>query len=124
MGVAEPAADGHGVLGMEDVARGAVVDDDGFSQVATHHAEILHVVALVVVAAFSEESVMYHVVDVQLIEQRVAVFGHRGCEDDHFVDLTHSLEESIDARPFYDIDVVVLPFDFDWNGHVGLMEDL
>ena len=33
MSVGEPAADGDSVLRMENVRRGGVVDDDGFSQV-------------------------------------------------------------------------------------------
>ena len=67
---------------------------------------------------------MHDVVNVQLVEQRVAVFGDGSCEDDHFVYFTDSLEERINARSFYDIHVVILAFDFDWNGEVCLMEDL
>ena len=124
MRVAEPAADGDGVLGVEDVARRAVVNDDGLAQVAADHAEVFHVVALVVIAALAEQAVVHDVVDVELVEQRVAVLGHRGGEDDDFVELAHALEESVDARAFYYVDVVVLAFDLDGDGHVRLMEDL
>lgn len=41
MGVGEPAADGDGVLGVEDVRGGRVVDDDGFTEVAADLGEIL-----------------------------------------------------------------------------------
>ena len=33
----------------------------------------LYIIALVVVATFTEEAVVYHVVDVELIEKRIAV---------------------------------------------------
>ena len=41
MGVGEPAADGHGMLGMENVGGGRVVNDDGLTQVAADLGEIL-----------------------------------------------------------------------------------
>lgn len=41
MGVGEPAADGDGVLRVEDVRRGRVVDDDGFAEVAADLGEVL-----------------------------------------------------------------------------------
>lgn len=39
--VREPAADGNGVLRMEDVGSGRIVDDDGVLQVATYLGKIL-----------------------------------------------------------------------------------
>lgn len=52
--VREPAADGDGVLRVEDVRGRRVVDDDGILQIPSDLGEILDVVALVVVAAFAE----------------------------------------------------------------------
>lgn len=43
MGVGEPAADGDGVLGVEDVGCGGVVDDDCFSEIAADLGEVLRV---------------------------------------------------------------------------------
>lgn len=43
MRVGEPAADGDGVLGVEDVGCGRVVDDDCFSEIATDLREVLRV---------------------------------------------------------------------------------
>lgn len=124
MCITEPAANGHRVLWMEDVAGGRIVDDDGFLQVSSHLTQILDIIALVVVAAFPEEPMVDDVVYIQLVEERVTVLGHRGSEDHHFVDFAHSLEKCIDAGPFYDIDVVVLAFDLDGNSKICLMEDL
>jgi len=124
VGIAEPAADGHGVLRMEDVARGRVVDDDCFPQIAAHHAQILDVVALVVVAAFAEEPVMYYVVYVELVEQRITVLGYRGREDDDLIQLPDSLHEGVDARSLDDVDIVVLAFDLDRDCEVRLVQYL
>ena len=52
--VAEPAADRHRVLRVEDVARWRIVDDDGLWKVSAEHAEVFDVVAHMVVTAFSE----------------------------------------------------------------------
>jgi hypothetical protein len=75
VGIREPTADGNGVLRVEDVRCRRVVDDDGVLQVSADLRQILHVVALVVVAALPEQPVMDNLVDVQLIEERVAILG-------------------------------------------------
>lgn len=75
VGVGEPAADGKGVLRMKDVRRRRVIDNDGVLQVSSHLGEILDVVALVIVAALSEKPMMDNLVDVQLVQERVAVLG-------------------------------------------------
>lgn len=106
---------------MEDVACRRVVDDDGLLQVSSHLAEVLDVVALVVVTAFSEQAVVDHVVNVQLVEKRVAVLRYGRSEDHDLVELTHALHEGIDAGPLDDINVVVLTFDLDWDREVGLV---
>ena len=124
MRVAEPAADGHGVLWVEDVARRRVVDDDRLPQITSHLAEILDVVALMVVAAFSKQPVVNDVVNVELVQQRVAIFRDRCCEDHDLVQLANALQERIHTRPFDDINVVRLPFDLDWYREIGLMENL
>lgn len=54
VGIGEPAADGDGVLRMEDIRGGRVVDDDRLSNVAADLRQILDIVALVVVAAVPE----------------------------------------------------------------------
>lgn len=75
MGVGEPAADGDGVLGVEDVGGGGVVDDYGVLEVAADLGQVLDVVALVVVATLAEESVVHDLVNIELVEERVAVLG-------------------------------------------------
>lgn len=76
MGIAEPTADRHSVLRVENVAGGRVVDDDGFFQFAADLAQVFDVVSLMVVAALAEQSVVNDVVDVQLIQQRISIFGY------------------------------------------------
>lgn len=41
MRIREPAADRDGVLGMEDIRRGRIVDDDGFFEVAADLRQVL-----------------------------------------------------------------------------------
>lgn len=77
MCVREPTADRDGVLGVEDVRRRGVVYNDGIFQVSTDLGEVLDVVALVVVAALSEQPVMDNLVDVQLVEERISVLLSR-----------------------------------------------
>lgn len=67
MCVREPAANGHGVLRVEYVRSRGVVDDDGVLEITSDLGQILDVVALVVVAAFAEQSVVDDIVDIQLI---------------------------------------------------------
>ncbi len=71
--IREPTADGNGMLRVEDVRGRRVVDDDGVLQVSADLGEILDVVSLVVVAAFSEKAVVDDLVDVQLVQERIAV---------------------------------------------------
>ena len=73
MGIGEPTADGHGVLRVEDVGCGRVVDDDGVFEIAADLGQVLDVVSLVIVAAFTEKPMVNNIVDVKLIEKRIAV---------------------------------------------------
>ena len=124
MSVGEPRWDRHGVLRVEDVWCGWVVNDDGLAKWAANLAQVLDVVALVVVAWLAEEAVVYRIRDVQLIEERVAVFWYRGGEHNDLVDFANALEESIDTGALDYVDVVVLTFDLDRDSEVGLVKDL
>lgn len=73
MRVGEPTANGYGVLRVEYVGRRRVVDDDGVLEVTPDLGEILDVVAAVVVAALSEQSVVDDTMDVELVEKGVSV---------------------------------------------------
>lgn len=64
MSVREPTADRDGVLRVENVRGGRVVNDNRLLKVAANLREVLDVVALVVVAALAEQSVMYHAMNV------------------------------------------------------------
>lgn len=56
------------MLWVEDVRCRRVVDDDRLTQWATNLAQILDVVALVVVARLAEQTVVDRVGDVELIQ--------------------------------------------------------
>ena len=109
------------MLRVEDIACRRVVNDDGLSQIAPDLAKILHIVALVIVTAFSEKPVMHDMMNVQLIEERVAVLRDGCREDDNFVELTDAFEEGVHARPFDDVNVVILAFDFNGYREVRLV---
>ena len=61
------------MLGMEDVRGGRIVDDDSILEIPSDLRQVFDVVALVVVAALSEKSVVHHIVDIKLVQQRVAI---------------------------------------------------
>lgn len=56
------------MLRVEDVGGWRVVDNDSVLQVTTNLRQILDIVALVVVAALAEETVVNDLVDVELVE--------------------------------------------------------
>lgn len=64
MSIREPTADWNRVLRVENVRGRRVVDDDRVLQVAPNLRQILDIVALVVVAAFSEQPMVDNLVDV------------------------------------------------------------
>jgi hypothetical protein len=68
VGIREPTADGHGVLWVEDVGGGRVIDDDGVLQVSANLRQVLDVISLVIVAALAEESMVNNLVDVELVQ--------------------------------------------------------
>ena len=63
------------MLGVKDVGSRRVVDNYSILQVTSNLGEVLDVVSLVIVAAFSEEPVVHDLVDIKLIKERVAVLG-------------------------------------------------
>jgi len=120
--VVEPGRDGNGVVDVENIGSRRVVDDDalrhwpaelgeilrsdeGSGSVSNFHLQAaekeerierrthLHIVALVVVAALAEQTVLNDSVDVELVEDGVGVLGEGGGEDDDLVNLAHGLEE-------------------------------
>jgi diphthamide synthase (EF-2-diphthine--ammonia ligase) len=74
--IGEPTADRNSMLGMEDIRGGRIVDDDSILEIPSDLGQVFDVIALVVVAALAEKSVMHHVVDVKLIQERVAILQH------------------------------------------------
>lgn len=68
MRIRKPAANGDGMLRVENIGSWGVVNDDGVFEVPPNLREIFDVVSLVVVATLPEESVMNHFVDIKLIQ--------------------------------------------------------
>jgi hypothetical protein len=56
--------------------------------------------------------------------QRLAYLGDGCSEDNNFVQLADALHELVDAWSLDDVYVVVLAFDLNGNGEVGLVQDL
>lgn len=93
-----------------------------------------------VVAAFAEEAVVNDAVDVQLIEERIAILERisrsqdrwryrvylrdRSRENNHFIEFSNPTHELVNTRALDDIDVVVLIFNLDWDREVCLVENL
>lgn len=73
MRVREPAAYRQRVLRVEDVRCRGIVDDNGVLEISSNHGKILDIVPLVVVAGFAEETVMNHLVNVELVQERIAI---------------------------------------------------
>ena len=102
----------------------------------------LDVIALMVVAALPEKPMVNDLVDVQLVEQRIAILAHvsalkrsnekgseaylgdRSSKHNHFIELTNSLHELIHAWSLDHINVVKLALDLDRYREVGLVEYL
>lgn len=160
MRVGKPATYRNGVLRVEDVRRGRIVDDDGFSKVASNLGEILmqmrpkgvlelihhaylDVVALMVVAAFSEQPMVHNIMYIKLIKEWIAVLSadrsanalhkqkvkgsylcNRSGKDDNLVELSDALHKLVHSRPLDDVNVVILTLDFDRYREVRLMKDL
>ena len=67
MRIREPAANGEGVLWVEYVRGGRVVDDYGVLEIASNLGQVLDVVALVVVTALPKEAVVNYLMDIELV---------------------------------------------------------
>jgi len=112
------------VLGVENVGSRRVVDDDGVLEVVTNLGQIFHIVALVVIAALTEKAMVDNLVDVQLIEKRIAILGHRGGKDDNLIELTNSLHELVDSWSLDYIDIMIVALNLHWYREVGLVQNL
>jgi hypothetical protein len=71
--IREPTANGYSMLRVEYVRCRRIIDDDGFSKITANLGEILDVVPLVIITAFSEKAVVYNVVNIQLIQKGVTI---------------------------------------------------
>lgn len=113
MGVAEPRANRYGVLWVEDVRCGRVVNDDCLSEISANLGKILEfvlvsrqtpsrkpayldVVSLMIVAALAEQTMMHNMMYVKLIEQRISVLvvtvSDEECKPFHAIELPSRLK--------------------------------
>jgi hypothetical protein len=122
--IRKPTADGNCVLWVENVGCWGVVDDDCVFEVTSDLGEVLHIVALVVVTALTEKPMVNNLVNVKLIQERVAVLRDRRRKDHHFIKLANPLHELINTWTFDDVDIVVIAFNFNRNREIGLVQDL
>lgn len=77
-----------------------------------------------VVTALSEQSVVDYTVNVELVKQRIAIFGYRRRKNNDFVQLAHALHEGVHTRPLNHINIVILTFYLDRNSKIRLVKDL
>lgn len=73
MRVVEPCRDWHGVVRMENVGSGRIVENNAPFHVPTELRKVLDVVALVIVAALSEKSVSHDAIGIQHVKHRVGI---------------------------------------------------
>lgn len=63
---------------------------------------------------------MHHLVDVELIEHGIGIFGKTRSENDHFKELTDHFEELVDIRTLENIDIMTLAINLHGNNKVGV----
>lgn len=106
--VGEECLDGDGVLGLEGVGEGGVVDDECALEVAAEGCDVLDVAAADEGAVLAVEAGGAEGGRVERGHDRVCVEGEGGCEDDELPGVGGCGEEGVDARPLLDEDGVRL----------------
>ena len=61
------------MLRVKDVRCGRIVDDDGVLEIPTNLGQIFNIVALMIVAALSEKSVVHNIVNIELVQEWIAI---------------------------------------------------
>lgn len=132
------------MLRVENVRCWGIIDDDGVFQVASDLGEVLDVISLVIIAAFSEKPVMDNLMNVQLVKERITIlhemsvdsleesatrkfityFRNGGGKNNDLIELAYPLHELVDARSFYDIYIMIIALNFYWYRKVRLVENL
>mmetsp|Transcript_22368 Transcript_22368/g.35192 ORF Transcript_22368/g.35192 Transcript_22368/m.35192 type:complete len:271 (+) Transcript_22368:880-1692(+) len=107
------------ILGMKQITRRTIVDDDTLAQIPIQQGQVLDVVALVEDARFAEEAGAYDTLGVEEVEEDVGVLVERGGIDDDLVVFGHFKKKLVDAGAFCYIDKVDHVFDLHGNDKVG-----
>ncbi len=113
-----------GVLGLEAVRVGTVVDDYGLRDVAAQQGQVLHVVTVVEDAVLSEQPPADQLRRVEDVEQRVGVLAERRCVDDQLIVLGKPLQELVHPWPFHHEDLVCDAIDDHRDGEGGAFHGL
>jgi len=74
--------------------------------------------------AFTEESMRYYPIHVQLVQHRIRVFSQARSKHHDFIDFAHLLQEGVDSGSLQGVDVVPIIFNLDWYYLVWLWDDL
>lgn len=120
--VIKPRLHGHGILWVEDVRGGRVVQNEGFPQVPSQAAEVLDIAALMEHAGLTEEAGPEHPTPVQQISHRVGILGQAGSEENTFKEFPHSSQELIHIRPLEHIDLVSGPLNLYRHYEVSIVD--
>lgn len=131
------------MLWVEDVGCGRIIDDNSVLEISSDLGQILDVVSLVVVATLSEKPVVYDLVDIQLVKERVAVLiqgvsyrlattrqsestylRDRRRENNNLIKLADSPHKLVHAWALDNIDIVVVSFNFNGYRKISLVQNL
>lgn len=123
-GVVVPRNSWHGILRLEQVGNGRVVDDDYILHGAAQPGQVLDKGVIEEGAVLTEQQVRTHLLWVEMLHQRLCILGKTGREDDQLVCLMHALEELSHEWAHQDVDWADLTIDFDWEHDVGILHRL
>lgn len=65
------------MLRVENIGGGRVVDDNSVFQVSSDFGKIFDIVATMIVTTLTEKTVVYNAMNVELIQQRIAILCPR-----------------------------------------------
>ena len=63
-------------------------------------------------------------VRIQNVAKWCCIFGETRCENDHFIEFAHPLQELLDAWSHENVDLANLALDLNWKDNVGVLDRL
>lgn len=61
-------------------------------------------------------------VRIQNVAKRCCIFGETRCENDHFIQFAHPLQELLDTWSYENIDLTNLALNLNWEHNVGVLD--